>query len=469
MNTKAMKIAALLSAASLLMTGCNSSSKEDENTLPKVSVNELEKKDLSETLSLDGKVESAELDSTVTTELTQYKVSSVKVSVGDRVSAGDVLFELDSEEIKKEIAELEKSISDSDTLNDYRYGQLKKNLDSVNKTNELNINEAIKKLDDLRSSYNSQKSEYDNQLNRYNSLKSEAEDARNRAYGTDDEQEAARLMGEYESKMGEAARALAASEAAYGQMQSINSSIPLAEKALESAKIAASDNTSKAQYEIDTYSLTSDSSSDSVKRLEELKRNLEKTTVKATRDGVVATVNAEEGKVCRDGILMTLQNASDMCIHVSIPEEDLLTVEKGMKAVITIPARKDDEYSGFVDRVLEIKGSEGFDSYITIDDTTNFRIGMTAKVKIVTVDAPDVLAVSSKSVFEDKETGRKYVYEAEKQSDDSYKLRKAEVTEGIISDTYTEISGYELSEGDYIVAKPEKSEENDIVDVRVGR
>lgn len=469
MNRKALRIAALLSAAAMLITGCSSSSSSDENALPKVSVNELEKKDLSEKLTIEGTVESAELDSTITTDLTTCKVSSVKVSVGDKVSAGDILFELDSTEIQNDIADLEKSIADSDTLYDYRYNQLIKNLDSVKKTNDLNIKEAQKNVENLRNSYNTQKSEYDNQLNSYNNLKAEAEDARNRAGSASDENEAAALMAEYQSKMSEAAQAYSASETAYAQMLSISSSIPLAEKTLESVKISASDKESEAQYEIDTYSLTSSSSTDAVKELEELKRKLDKTTIKATRDGVVSSVSAEEGKTCSNGILMTLQNASDMCIHISIPEEDFLTVESGMKAVITIPARKDDEYTGIVDRVLEIKNTNGFDAYVNIDDTTNFRIGMTAKVNIITVDAADVLAVTNKSVFEDEETGRKYVYEAEKQSDDSYKLRKVEVTEGITGDTYTEISGEGLDEGDYIVSKPDKSEENDIVDVRVGR
>lgn len=124
MNNKVMKIAALASAVCLIASGCGSSKKNDETKLRKVSVSKLEKKDFSETLDIEGTVESSEKDSTVTTELTQYKVSSVKVSVGDKVKAGDVLCELDSSELQQQIADLEKVVNDSDALYDYRYEQL---------------------------------------------------------------------------------------------------------------------------------------------------------------------------------------------------------------------------------------------------------------------------------------------------------------------------------------------------------
>ena len=316
MNKKMMKIAALASAVCLIASGCGSAKSNDETKLKKVSVSKLEKKDFSETLDMEGIVESSEKDSTVTTELTQYKVSSVNVSVGDRVKAGDVLCELDSSELQQQITDLEKIVNDSDTLYDYRYEQLKKQLESTKKSTELDVNEASKKLDELRSEYNNKKSEYESGQNDYNRLKGEADDLRSRAAGASDEAEAAMLMSEYQAKIGEASEAMARYESAYAQMKSINESIPMAEKALESAKIMASDSVDKVQYEIDTYSLTADSSSENIKKLDELKKQLDKTVVKAERDGVVSSVLAEEGKICREGILMTLQNTSDMCIHI---------------------------------------------------------------------------------------------------------------------------------------------------------
>lgn len=467
MKKRLMKMTALLSAVCFLACGCGSQPKEDR--VPVLKVNEFGKKDLSETLEYSGSVESSEKDSSVTTELTDCKVKSVKVSVGDRVKKGDVLFELDSTDIERQIADLEKIISDSNALYDFKYDKLQKDLDSANRANALDINEASSNLSKLRNEYNSQSNEASNQNSRYNSLRAEADELRNRIASCEDEAEMTALQMEYSAKMSDASAALSAYEMASSQMKSLSQSISVAEKALSAAKLAASGDTADIQYQIDTYSLTADSSNENTKKLEDLKEKLEKTVIKSAKDGVVSALYAEEGKVCQTGLLMNLQNSDDMCVHVSVPEEDLLSVKNGMKTELTILARKDEKYSGSVDRILEIKTGEGFDCYINIDDTKDFRIGMTARAVITTVDAADILAVTNTSIFEDEETGKKYVFEAEKQGDDNYKIRKVEITEGIVGKTYTGITGEGLEEGDYIVAVPKKCKENDIVNVRTGR
>ncbi|WP_044974137.1 efflux RND transporter periplasmic adaptor subunit [Ruminococcus sp. HUN007] len=473
MNRKMLRVTALLCSVCLLSAGCGK--KSDSSSLKKVNVAELSEKDLSETLELGGTVESTEKDSTVMTDLTNLKVTKLYVSVGDSVKAGDILCELDSSEIEKNIANLEKNISDSSTLYDYKYQQLQKELENTRKSGQLDIDEANKKLEDARNSYNSEQNSYNENRARYESLTNEANDLQNQALNAGDEVQAKVLMEQYKLKMGEVAAAMSAYETANSKMQSLKETIAMYEKAVESAKISAKSQADSAQYNIDTYSLTNSSDTDNKNRLEELKKDLEKTKVRATGAGVIATIPAEEGKVCRDGILMTLQNASNVCVHVSIDEKDLLSVKSGMKAVVTIPARKDDEYSGVVDRVLDIKSANGFDGYINIDDPTNFRIGMKATVVITTLDAENTLAVTKKSVFSDRkdddsenEDDKKfYVYEAEKQSDNTYKLRKVEVTKGNENNTYVEISGEGLEKGDYIVSMPGRCKEDDIVDVKV--
>lgn len=478
MNRKMLRVTAILCSVCLLSAGCG---KKETDTTKKVNVSELSEKDLSETLELEGKVESTEKDSTIMTDLTSLKVTKLNVSVGDTVNAGDILCELDSSEIEKNIANLEKNINDSSTLYDYKYQQLQKELENTKKSGQLDIDEASKKLEDARNSYNNQRNIYNENRSRYDNLMNEANDLQNQAANASDEVQAKVLMEQYKLKMQEVAAAMSAYETANAQMQSISESISMLEKSLESAKLSAKSQADSAQYNIDTYSLTNSSDTDNKNRLEELKKDLEKTKIKATSSGVVASIPAEEGKVCRDGILMTLQNASNVCVHVSIAEKDLLNVKSGMKASITIPARKDDEYSGVVDRVLDIKSANGFDGYINIDDPTNFRIGMAATVNVTTLDAENVLAVSKKSVFSDKKKDddsdkdednkdkKFYVYEAEKQDDNTYKLRKVEVTKGTENSNFVEITGEGLEKGDYIVSSPGRCKENDIVEINAGR
>ncbi len=475
MNRKMLRVTAVLCSVCLLSAGCG---KKETDTTKKVNVSEFSEQDLSSSLKIEGKVESTDNDSTIMTDLTSLKVKKINVSVGDQVKAGDVLCELDSTDIEKQISDLEKIVSDSSTLYDYKYQQLQKELENTKKSGEIDIKEASDKLDEARSNYNNQQNIYNENRSRYDSLYNEANDLKNAALNAENTDQAEIIMEQYKMKMQEVAAAMSAYETANAQMQSISEQINLYEKQLESAKLQANSQKDSAQYNIDTYSLTNSSDTSNKNKLEELKKDLEKTKIKATGDGVVSEIKGEEGKACREGVLMTLQNASNMCVHVVIDEEDLLTVKSGMKAKITIPARKDDEYTGTVDRVLDIKSAQGFDSYINIDDTTNFRIGMSAKVEIMTVDAENILAVSNKSIFSDKdkdddsekdEDKKFYVYEAEKQADDTYKLRKVEVTKGLESDKYTEISGDGLEKGDYIVSSPGRVKDGEIVEVKTGR
>lgn len=469
MNQKVLKTAAFLCAVSFLITGCNKKTSSDEG-LPKINVTEFKTEDLSKTLKTEGIVESTEKDSSITTELTTYKVKKINFKLGDSVKPGDVVCELDSTEIENEIAELEKAIQNSDTLYDYRYQQLLNELESTRKTTNLQIEEISENIRKTNDEYNNQKSSYDSNQSDYNRFREEANSIKANAEAAEDPEQAAALMAQYQEKMAQVAAAMSGYETANAQMKALEESKSMLEKNLESARIAAQSQIETVQYKIDTYSLTEGSSSENTKRLEELRENLENTKIKATKEGVISMVAAEEGKPCRDGVIMSLQSNTDMCIHVSISEEDLLSVDEGMKAVITIPATKDQEYEGMVDRVVEIKSPNGFDGYISIEDTKNFRIGMTASVQIKIIDADDALSVNSKAVFQDEEDETKsYVYEAEKQDDDSYKLRKVEVKKGIEKDDIIAITGDGLEEGDYIVLTPAKCSENDIVDIRIGR
>lgn len=341
-----------------------------------------------------------------------------------------------------------------------------KELENTKKSGDLKIKEANDKLSDARNSYNNYKSSYENNLNRYNELTSEANSLKDAAAACENPDEAAMYVEQYQAKMMEISAAMNAYETAYNAMEAAKESISMYETALESEKISVKGEIDAAQYNIDTYSLTENSSSDNTKKLEELKESLENTKIKADKSGVISMINAEEGKTCQNGIIMSLQSVSDVCVHVTISEEDMLSVKKGMKAVVTIPARKDDEYTGSVDRVIDIKSEQGFDGYINIDDTENFRIGMNAKVKITTVDEPEVLSVKKSAIFKNDDD-RSCVYEAEKQSDGTYKIREVEVEEGISKELYTAVTGDGLEEGDYIVLNPAKCSDGDVVDVRL--
>ena len=136
MNRKMLRVTAILCSVCLLSAGCG---KKETDTTKKVNVSEFSEQDLSSSLKIEGKVESTDNDSTIMTDLTSLKVKKINVSVGDQVKAGDVLCELDSTDIEKQISDLEKIISDSSTLYDYKYQQLQKELENTKKSGEIDI------------------------------------------------------------------------------------------------------------------------------------------------------------------------------------------------------------------------------------------------------------------------------------------------------------------------------------------
>ncbi len=461
MNRKLFKIMALLSAGCVLMTGCGGSSKDKTPTL---NVTEYGKNEVIKTLTLDGNVESTDKNSTITTELVNYKVKTLNFKVGDYVNKDDVICELDTTEIENDIADLEKLISNSKQLSDYDYDQYKKALEKTKENGNETLADAQKDIDSARNQYNNQKSEYDKYINIYNECINSANQAKEMAESTDDEQEKANYSAQYQASMESAGSAMAAYEAASAGMKQAEASIRVCENIYNQKKQQVDGEISSAQYKVDRYSLEATGSSENQKQLDELKLKLEKAKIKSDKSGIVASVSAEEGKVCAEGIILTVQSASDMCVHVNVKEEDMLDIKSGMKAIITTSARDKQEYTGSVDRVIDIKSEAGFDGYINIDDSTDFRIGMTAKVKIVLSDDSDMLSVNNSCIF--KKDDMKYVYEVEKQTDGTYKVRKAKIEEGNKNDKYTVISGESLEEGDLIATSPSRCSDGDIVKIR---
>lgn len=156
---------------------------------------------------------------------------------------------------------------------------------------------------------------------------------------------------------------------------------------------------------------------------------------------------------------MTIESNSNLKINVQIKEADILNVKEGMKATIRTDATGDKEFKGTVSKVVNIfSGADpatqtegGYSAEITVDDSnTSLLIGMNAKVKIITDEKDNVLAVPYDAVSEDNT-----IYIARQQSDGSYKSEAVKIEKGMESDYYTEIISSEIKEGDLIVLSPQ--------------
>ena len=71
----------------------------------------------------------------------------------------------------------------------------------------------------------------------------------------------------------------------------------------------------------------------------------------------------EEGNICKDGLLMSVQSDSDVHVSITIKEENFLSIEKGMRASVSILAKPGKTYEGKVEKVNPIKDSFGFTGF----------------------------------------------------------------------------------------------------------
>lgn len=443
-----MLIAAALMAGGL--SGCKSKNNEAD-MLPVLTGIRVEKSDLEDTITSEGVVVSTDEDSVIFTELIGCKVKSLYYQVGDKINAGDIVCELDSTELENEIAELEKNVSDSSVLSDYEYKQRVKNLESTKKAGSLQIEEAQRTVDNARNTLNDLNNRYQQKVDEYNSYISNADECMSEAQVCEDAAMREALFVKYAEYKENAAVAMEAHELIDAERKETEAEIKAYENQLEKTKLDVQNQISNAQYSVDSYSVLSNDNSDVMKTLNEKKKLLEKTKVKAEKSGIISKVMVEEGNICKDGLLMSVQSDSDVHVSITIKEENFLSIEKGMRASVSILAKPGKTYEGKVEKVNPIKDSFGFTGFVSIDDTSDFRVGMAAGVKIYIVDRKDVLSVKNTAVFEN-DNKEKCVYEAVDNGDGTYTAKEIKITEVEKTKNYTEIGEGSLAENTVILS-----------------
>ena len=163
-----------------------------------VEVEPVEKRDLSDSVSLKGTI--AGQSKTNVMSLAAAEITAVNVQVGDIVKEGDPLVTLDQKDIEKQIAELKTNINNAnaiaandavqkqESLNQAKQDQattLAKATDSVNKA-QASYDELVKKRDDCQTKLNNKKNEVSSAENAQNNAKKEVEAAQSAVYAAQD-------------------------------------------------------------------------------------------------------------------------------------------------------------------------------------------------------------------------------------------------------------------------------------------
>ncbi|MCD6555177.1 MAG: efflux RND transporter periplasmic adaptor subunit [Anaerolineae bacterium] len=187
--------------------------------------------------------------------------------------------------------------------------------------------------------------------------------------------------------------------------------------------------------------------------LDQAQAALDGATLIAPFDGVVAVVGADADEfVMANMPMIVLADTSSYHIMASIDEADIGSVTEGQEVVLTLDAFPDAELKGVVSVIPSVSTMDGgvvsYDVRIEIQPTDlELRAGMTANATIVTARREGVLLVPNQAIAINEETGQKYV---EKVTDRG--IIPVEIKTGLTNELVSEVT-QGLEEGDQVVVR----------------
>lgn len=189
-------------------------------------------------------------------------------------------------------------------------------------------------------------------------------------------------------------------------------------------------------------------------RIDQAKRNLERTKLYSSIAGTVTALNLKEGEAPTNPVAISIADLSTFKLEVEIDEIDIHLIEAGQPTVIALDSLPDNEYTGEVDQisVAPANTTSSIVAYaVTIllnEEDTAFKIGMNVNATIETERLEDIVVIQNRAVQIDRETGKAYV---EKLIDDDT-TELVEITLGLRDNTVSEVTSG-LTVGDTIIIR----------------
>lgn len=443
---------------------------------------------------------------TYTSQSQEMVIDSVHITVGQEIQAGDVLYTLTEDSVEEIRTQLEEDVED--TLADYQaltveqqqsYLTAKQGYDTYvtngslaeltynkelqdlqDKVDEAadtleekqnQVNENLEKLVELQEELTSAKKDLkdaeaavsENHDNRYNDpyYYTVYLNTRDMAQTIVDEieEDIESLTDENETLLTEIGEATRSWNEACGNLESEKLT---AQQTLETDQYYAS--VSSEWYSIQTTSLDNEKQSayasyeSAVKKLDEFNSYIVGNDVIAEYSGVVTEVPLEEGDgVTRNTSLVTLYDASDVTMEITVSEDDYKAIDQDGEVNITYTAYPDVVYNGVISEVSDAAyDSSSGEVYYTITvtvqgDVSGLYEGMTGDVTCVTKETKEVTYVSNRAIFRDGT--RSYV----KVRDENGSIVEKDVTTGFSDGVNVEITEG-LSQGDTVLIESKVTE-----------
>lgn len=387
-----------------------------------LSTTSLKKTSLENSISASGDVESS--SSVNVTSSLNYVVSKVNVSVGDKVNQGDVLAVLDKADLQSTVDKDQQSY------------------DSALKQYNLKVSQASQSLRDAQNNVTQAKSDLENAKEAY-----------------------AGAMGDSAGSNNYTTR--------YNDAQNKDQATKTAKQTLTTAQ----SNLTQSQSNYDN-TVANDTTTTSKQQLQTAKDNLADATITAPVSGIVSAVNVTAGNTATGGnastgtgtaagttagagistgggTLFTIQSDNSFVVKASVADYDVIKLSVGKDVSITV----DSTGASFTGKILTISpvanSSGNYDITTGIDNPSanSLRTGMKATVKIVLDKKDSIYAVPVDAVV--RQNSKTYVVALDSSDRRDIKRTYIEVTTGMETDYYTEISGSGLTDGLNVLTDPQ--------------
>ena len=427
----------------------------------------LEKRDISNSISVTGTIASAD-SRTITSTLNDIEVKSLKVAVGDTVTAGQVLVEFDDTDLQDSLADAKTSLSVSQAQNANNLESAQRSYDEATESAQISATRASENVSTAYSSYTKAVSTEANSKTAYQEavsaeetlkasvekmeekiakleteiselekdLKEAAEDDASSIQNkiTKKQNSLATAKTEYEAKNAEyktAQQETASAKQTYEQAAtSLENSYSSYKKAVQDQEDTTRNNENNLAQQASSLENTKLSSSNATKneetQVESIQEQVDSCIITAPISGVVTSLSVSEEDAFAGGEVLVIQDNSSFIVEASVDEYDIADITKGMSVVVKTDATGDEELEGEVIYVaptptsstgsssggMTSSSSSSVTYQVQISIKTSnerLRIGMSAKASILVDSREDVFAIPYDAI-QTNEAGESVIY-----------------------------------------------------------
>lgn len=385
-------------------------------------------------------------------------MSNVQNEISDIVSKVQSYKEQGSDLNKKEAKKLEDDIISK-----------RQELNSLTRYQE-EIKIELSKLSDELASAKSQKEKYTSEAD---ALDKEIDSQRKNL-----DQMSIDIEKAHDDLKSDADKSIKASQARDDQLKTYKLAMDTAENSYKAALVSLKSAQTSADNEISMLRDALNSANANSNNLDEvelkyLNEELEKTKIRALKDGTITKIDAKEGEVPKSAIAR-IETVNKLKIESLIKEYNVKDVKIGTKVIITSDALGDEEFEGKVSFInptpedLDPNSQSKDVNYkteidISKEDSEKLSPGMSLRVKYILYEEEDTYHVPTTAIF--NRDGKDYVLALKKDGNNTYKIANVEVKKGLENDFETAIKGKDLKRDMKVLSNTQGYGEGQIINI----